>query len=73
MILKLLIFAIAGVLIYRFFGGKLPSVPKPKSKTQKKLDEDTLVECSKCGTYVTIKESVIINGKYYCDECADLL
>jgi len=70
MILKLLIFAIAGVLIYKFFGGKLPSVPKAKNKTEKKLDEDTLVECSKCGTYVTIKESIMINGKYYCDECA---
>jgi len=69
MILKLLIFAIAGVLIYKFFGGKLPGMPKPRSKEQKKLDEDTLVECSKCGTYVTVKESIMINGKYYCDEC----
>ena len=69
MILKLIIFAIAGVLIYKFFGGKLPMIGG-KTKEEKKLDEDTLVECEKCSTYVTVKESVLINGKYYCDECA---
>ncbi|HIP18430.1 MAG TPA: hypothetical protein EYG78_03740 [Sulfurovum sp.] len=68
MILKLIIFAVAGYFIYKFFGGKLPTIGK--SKAEKKLDEDTLVECEKCGTYVTVKESIIINGKYYCDECA---
>jgi len=68
-ILKLLIFAIAGVMIYKFFGGKLPSIGK--SAQEKKLDEDTLVECEKCSTYVTVKESIIIDGKYYCSkECA---
>jgi len=68
MILKLLIFAIAGVLIYKFFGGKFPTFGK--SSYEKKLDEDTLVECEKCSTYVTVKESIIINNRYYCcDEC----
>lgn len=69
MILKLLILAIAGFFIYKFFGGKLPTIGG-KTKAEKKLDEDTLVECEKCGTYVTVKESILINGKYYCDECA---
>ena len=64
MILKLLLFIIIGILIYQFFGGKLPDFTK--SKEEKKLDEDTLVECEKCSTYVTIKESIIVNGKYYC-------
>ena len=43
---------------------------KSKKAEEKKLDADTLVECEKCGTYVTIKESILVNGKYYCDECA---
>ncbi len=69
MILKLIIFAIAGLLIYKFFGGKLPTLGK--SPHEKKLDEDTLVECETCHTYVTVKESLIVNGKYYCSqECA---
>lgn len=66
MILKLLIFAIAGVLIYKFFGGKLPSFGK--SLHEKKLDEDTLIECETCHTYVTVKESIIVSGKYYCSQ-----
>jgi len=68
MILKLIVFAVAGYFIYKILGGKLPSIGK--SKEQRELDEDTLVECEKCSTYVTVKESVIIGGKYYCDDCA---
>jgi len=68
MILKLIVFAVAGYFIYKILGGKLPSITK--NREQKKLDEDTLVECEKCSTYVTVKESVIIAGKYYCDDCA---
>ncbi|MEA1880342.1 MAG: PP0621 family protein [Campylobacterota bacterium] len=68
MILKVIIFAIVGLLVYKFFGGKLPSFKK--SASQKKLDDDTLVECAKCSTYVTVKESDLIQGKYYCSkEC----
>lgn len=70
MILKLLIFAVAGIAIYKFFGGKFPSIGR--NANQKKLDEDTLVECNACKTYVTVKESMIINAKYYCSsECAN--
>ena len=68
MILKLIIFAIAGLMIYKFFGGNLPTLGK--NSEEKKLDEDTLVECEKCGTYVTVKESIVMHGKHYCSkEC----
>lgn len=68
MILKLLIFAIVAVLIYKFFGGKFPKIGK--TPHEKKLDDDTLVECEKCQTYVTVNESLIVRGKYYCSpEC----
>ncbi len=69
MILKLLVFAIVGIMIYKFFGGKLPTLGKKngeKEDPKSPLDEDTLVECTKCGTFVTIKESIVIHGKYYC-------
>jgi len=69
LILKLLIFAAVGLFIYKFFGGKLPTLGK--SAAEKKLDDDILVECEKCSTYVTVKESILVNGKYYCsEECA---
>lgn len=70
MILKLIIFAAVALLVYKLFGGKLPTLGGKKSPQNKKIDEDTMVECSQCGTYVTINESIIRNGKYYCDECA---
>jgi len=68
MILKLIIFAVAGMMVYRFFGGKLPSLKQYKEK--KKLEDDTLVECVTCSTYVTSKESITKNGYTYCSvEC----
>jgi len=68
LIFKLIVFAIVALLIYRFFGGELPKFGR--SLDEKKLDEDTLVECTKCGTYVTMKESRLVRGSYYCEECA---
>jgi uncharacterized protein len=71
MILKLIIFAAIGIFIYKLFGGQLPTLGKKSSRKKEKRvpDSDTLVECKKCGTYVTIEEATLIGGKYYCDEC----
>jgi uncharacterized protein len=71
MILKLILFAAIGIFIYKLMGGKLPTLKNSKRSKpkKKKLDSETLVECEKCGTYVTIEETTIISGKYYCDEC----
>ena len=71
MILKIIFFAAAALLIYKLFGGKLPTVGR-KTPEQKKLDDDTLVECETCHTFVTLKESIIKSGKYYCSqECVN--
>ena len=72
MILKLILFAAIGIFIYKLFGGEFPKIGAKKraAKPKKKIEGDTLVECTKCGTYVTMDESILINGKYYCDECA---
>ena len=79
MILKLIIFALIGLGIYKLMGGNLPSLNRekkdkmPKDDDPKKIEEDTLLECEKCGTYVTYKESIIIKGKVYCSrDCASL-
>jgi len=70
MIFKLLIFAIVATMVYKFFGGKIPNIRK--TPNEKKLDDDTLVECKTCGTYATVKESIIVSGEYYCSkECID--
>jgi len=70
MILKLIIVAIAGLFIYKLLGGQLPSFgKKPSAPKRKDPEGDTMVECSKCGTYISVEETTLINGKYYCDEC----
>ncbi|PHO08912.1 hypothetical protein CPG37_11895 [Malaciobacter canalis] len=41
-------------------------------KTNKKKEniEDVMVECPSCGTYVSKKEGILSNGKYFCSkEC----
>lgn len=68
--IKVIILAIAALMIYKIFGGRLPSFKPKVNKKSKKIDNDTLVECETCGTYVTAKDSLIVNGKYYCsNEC----
>lgn len=68
MLIKILFVVVAGLLIYKFFGGKFPKMGR--TAQEKKLEDDTLVECETCHTYVTVKESIIVNGKYYCSrEC----
>jgi len=72
MILKLLIFGVVAILVYRFFGGTFPRFGR-RSQEEKQLDDDTLVECVGCHTYVTVKESLISSGEYYCSsECKKL-
>jgi len=71
MFFKLIILGIVAVSVYRLFGGKVPILDKnPKANTDKETEGDTLVECANCGTYVTVKEAIIVGKKYYCSkEC----
>ena len=32
-------------------------------------EEQSFVECSKCDTFVELKDSTLRNGKYICKEC----
>ena len=67
-----IIVAVLIALVYFVFIKKKP-LPgennKPKSKKDK-LNEDDMVECKKCGTYITLKEALLKEGQYFCsDEC----
>jgi len=68
MIMKLLLLAVAGYVIYFFFfknGGF--------SKRINKDDSETMVECAACETYISVEDSIIKDGKHYCsNECAKL-
>ncbi|HHD81473.1 MAG TPA: hypothetical protein ENK99_07810 [Campylobacterales bacterium] len=77
MILRLIIFAIIGAVIYRFLGGKLPFIDRDKSSKKEKSDDDfTKVaptsQCAMCGTYMTEDDAIIYQKKSYCSkECLD--
>ena len=68
MIIKIIIFGLIGIFIYKLIGGKFPRLIK--SADEKKLDNDTLVECKNCHTFVTQKESIKIGENSFCSlEC----
>jgi uncharacterized protein len=63
MLFKILLLAAVIGGIYYFFIKKRPQISK---------DSEIMVECNKCGTFVSNKEAIIKDGKYYCSkECAN--
>ncbi len=72
MILKLVLFAVAALLIYKWLGGSvsLPKAkPKRRSKGKPSVKDAEMVECDECGIYVSIEETTLVNGKYICEDC----
>ncbi len=71
MLLRLILLAIIGIVIYRLFGGKVPFLDKEKNpKEQKKEHEfgqiEATSECASCGTYMTEDDALIYQKKAYC-------
>ena len=66
MILKLLlIIAVIGIIYFIFFKKK-----DIKKAIKKDSEANEMVECSVCGIYSEIDDSILSNGKYYCsNEC----
>ena len=76
MIFKFLALATVIFLVYIvFFKKNRESNIKGKGKGKDKSDKydeitDTLVECPKCGTFVSKDDAILSNGKYFCSkEC----
>ena len=78
MIFKLLIFALIVFIVYTLFfktsRGDVQYKNKTKSrKRDNKNDSDTMVECAKCSVFVSEKDAIIKDGKFYCSkECAGI-
>ena len=74
MIFKLLVFAIVVFIVYTlFFKTGAVEQSKKKRREDKKIDSDTMVECVKCSVFVSEKEAIIKDGKFFCSrECAGL-
>ncbi|HIC44778.1 MAG TPA: hypothetical protein EYO73_11035 [Sulfurimonas sp.] len=57
-------------LVYFIFIKNKPLSNQGSSKKDEKLNDDDMVECKKCGTYITLNEAKLSEGQYFCsDEC----
>lgn len=71
MILKLLLVIGVIAIVYFMFIKKKPIADKKDNKNEK-LSSNDMVECSTCGVYSELDDSILSNGKYYCSkECLD--
>jgi len=61
----LLFIGLLSAVYFLFF--KKKSLTPPSSDNSQ---EEAMIPCAKCGTYVQVKESLMRDGKYYCSrEC----
>ncbi|MBU0925293.1 metallothionein [bacterium] len=68
MILKVIAVVVVIFLIYILLFKKNREKDITKKKNEKITDE--MVECPSCKTYVSQKEAILSNGKFYCSkEC----
>ncbi len=71
MIIKLLI---VGVIVYAIYFVLFKKPAIQKKNKQENIDSETMLECAKCGAYVSSEEAIIKDGKFYCSkECASLI
>jgi len=72
MILKLLLLVAVIVGVYFLFFKPKSSKTVKGSGTDAKssLTQSDMVACNSCGTYVTLEDALLSDGKYYCSkEC----
>lgn len=72
MITKVLLLIAILIAIYLIFFKKRTEKPaKPKKPRSERAKEEVMVDCAKCGTFVSNKEAIIKNGSFYCSsECS---
>ena len=72
MIQELLLIALVIAVVYFMFIKKKPNNIKNNTKHSKKdeLQSNDMVECSGCGIYCEIDDTIISDNRYYCSkEC----
>ena len=74
---KILIFILViGAIYLVFFKMREKDVKQntKKNKTKKDEEEDVMVECKKCNTFISTKDAIIKEGEFYCSkECAGMI
>lgn len=67
----ILVLVLIALVYFLFIKSKpLPGEDKKSKKKKERLDEDDMVECKSCGTYITLNEALLRDGDYFCsNEC----
>ena len=72
MILKLLLVIGVIAIVYFFFIKKKPAITKSAKKAKEEDTSNEMVECSTCGTYCELDDTILSSSKYYCsNECLE--
>jgi hypothetical protein len=80
MLLRVIIFVVGAVALYRIFGGKVPFLDKDYGETKPNLKEEehdfgkieATSSCATCGVYMTEDDALIFKKKAYCStECLE--
>lgn len=67
MLIKFLIIVAIIIGVYLFF---IKKKPLNSTKDKEQLSSNDMVECSSCGVYTEVSDSIVSGGKYYCSkEC----
>ena len=67
--LKVIIILALLYFVYRALGGEIKLPTKKSTKSNENDDANTLVECCKCGLYITQKEAIKKFNNFYCTDC----
>ncbi len=67
----ILVIVLIAVVYFFFIKSKsLPDQDQKRPKKKETLYEADMVECKKCGTYITLNEALLRDGEYFCsNEC----
>ncbi len=69
---RLILLALLAAFIYYVFIRK-PKKHQAHACERGEKNEEIMLECERCGTYVSKQESLIVDGKFYCSkECAQI-
>jgi uncharacterized protein len=72
MILKVLLVAFVIGIIYFMFIKKKPHKPSNLKEEKSPQETNEMVQCTSCGTYAELNETIISSNKYYCSsECVE--
>lgn len=72
MLKYLLIIGVIAAVYFFFVKKSMPLTKARKEQNKESEEDDTMVPCESCGTYISTRETVVSSGRFYCStQCRD--